>query len=76
MPPPDTFNATECSRQKERARQDDLTQIAQIAQGADTLVQVRDRNGLVSGLDPARVRLLGRRRIRLEDRSDNQPLAF
>lgn len=62
--PLDTFNASERSREKARVRQDDL---AQIAQGADTPVQVRDRNGLFSGLDCARVRLLGRRRIRLED---------
>ena len=64
MPPPDTFNVSERRREKERARKDDL---ARIAQGADTPVQVRDRNGLFSGLDPARLRLLGRRRIRLED---------
>ncbi|KOX56906.1 hypothetical protein ADL19_09995 [Streptomyces purpurogeneiscleroticus] len=64
MSPPDIFNVSERRREKERARQDDL---ARIAQGLETPAAVRDRNGLFSSLDAARVRLLGRRRIRLDD---------
>ena len=64
MPPVETFNVAERRREKERARQEDL---ARIAQGLDTPAVVRDRNGLFSALDPARARVIGRRRIRLDN---------
>ena len=64
MPPDETFNVAERRREKERARQEDL---ARIAQGLNTPAAVRDRNGLFSALDPARARIIGRRRVRLDD---------
>lgn len=64
MPPLATFNVSERRSEKERARQADL---ARIEQGLDTPVEVRDRNGLFSALDPSRARVLGRRgRIMLD----------
>jgi|GEM_PF-2914675 len=64
MPPTDTFNAFKRRREKERARQEDL---ARIAAGIETPTQVRDRNFLFSALDPKRVRVIGRRRVRLDE---------
>lgn len=65
MLPPETFNVSDRRREKERVRQEDL---AQIKQGLDTPVQVRDRNGLFSALDRSRARIVGRRpRIKLDE---------
>lgn len=59
MPSKNIFSVFERRREKQRAREED---IQRIEQGKDAPADVRDRNFLFSALDPARLRVIGRRR--------------